>query len=142
MEGFGKFFKNRMIPLCLALTAFLIVQYFIGYACPLLKYTGFSCPGCGLTRAWRSFLTGNLKQALYWHPLFLLPVPTVIIMLMEDRIPGKIYTVIMSLIAAIFIIVYIVRMAAGDPVLEHDFHNGQIWRFFMRIKDLVKGFAG
>ncbi|MBR2187697.1 MAG: DUF2752 domain-containing protein [Lachnospiraceae bacterium] len=119
-----------------------MVQYFIGYACPLLKYTGFSCPGCGLTRAWRCFLTGNLKQALYWHPLFLLPVPTVIIMLMEDRIPGKIYTVIMSLIAAVFIIVYIMRMAAGDPVLEHDFHNGLIWQRFVQIRDFIKGFTG
>ena len=138
MEGFSKYFRNTIIPLCLAIAAFLVAQYFLGYACPLLKFTGFSCPGCGLTRAWRSFLTGDIKQAMYWHPLFLLPVPAVIIMLMEGRIPGKIYTVIMSLIAAVFIIVYIKRMAEGDPVMEHDFHNGLIWQRSVQIGDFIK----
>jgi hypothetical protein len=33
----------------------------------------FPCPGCGLTRAYRSLSKGDLKRAFYWHPLYWMP---------------------------------------------------------------------
>lgn len=39
--------------------------------CPIRRLFGVPCPGCGLTRAWICFLTGQWKAALEYHPLFL-----------------------------------------------------------------------
>ncbi len=129
--------KNTIIPLCLAFAAFWIFQYFIGYHCPVRLITGFSCPGCGLTRAWRSVFHGDLKQAFYWHPLFLLPIPLVLIMAFEDMIPRKIFLTLMSLIAGIFIAVYIYRMAVSHPAMDRDFHNGLFYRTISYMKRII-----
>ena len=42
----------------------------ISFGCPIKKILGISCPGCGLTRAYKSLMHGNIKQAFYYHPLF------------------------------------------------------------------------
>ncbi|MBM6917218.1 MULTISPECIES: DUF2752 domain-containing protein [Intestinimonas] len=44
------------------------------WGCPLRRLTGISCPGCGLTRAWLSFLKGQWNLAISYH-LFFLPTP-------------------------------------------------------------------
>ena len=44
-------------------------------ACPLLKTTGFACPGCGLTRGFHALMHGDVMTALDFNaliPLFLL----------------------------------------------------------------------
>lgn len=32
--------------------------------------SGIPCPGCGMTRAFLSLLSGDVTQAFYWHPLW------------------------------------------------------------------------
>lgn len=44
------------------------------FKCPLYSFVGVPCPTCGMTRAWRLFLTGNIQEAFKMHPLFLLPL--------------------------------------------------------------------
>jgi hypothetical protein len=38
-------------------------------ACPLLKVTGFACPGCGLTRGFHALFHGDLWTALSFNAL-------------------------------------------------------------------------
>lgn len=40
-----------------------------GIPCLVHAVTGFSCPGCGMTRACRALLLGDVRGALAWHPL-------------------------------------------------------------------------
>ncbi len=45
------------------------------WSCPLLALTGYPCPSCGLTRAVRLGLRGDLAAATRMHPLWFLIVP-------------------------------------------------------------------
>ena len=130
--------KNVILPLFLAFLAFLLFQYFIVYDCPLRTLTGFSCPCCGMTRAWRCFLRGDIYGALYWHPLFLIPLPAVLLLLFKDKIPKKIYDISMGILLSLLIIVYIYRMAVSSPALNRDFREGLIWRRFQILSDLIR----
>ena len=38
--------------------------------CLYKRFFGIPCPGCGLTRAFQSLLSGDLRKAFYYHPLW------------------------------------------------------------------------
>ena len=85
----------------------------------LFKYTvGIPCPGCGLTRAWLSFLKMEWEQAFKWHPLFWM-VPIVIIR--TAFIKGKVFKnkrtdiILVLLVALLAFGVYCMRMVALFP---------------------------
>lgn len=73
--------EHKLYIICLSLLPLLILLAFflanngISYlpplfrTCVLLKTTGLSCPGCGITRAAISFINGNLIESLTYHPL-------------------------------------------------------------------------
>jgi hypothetical protein len=44
-------------------------------SCPFRVLTGFTCPGCGTTRALHQLLHGNLAAAFELNPLLLLSLP-------------------------------------------------------------------
>jgi hypothetical protein len=44
-------------------------------ACPFRLLTGFTCPGCGTTRALHQVLHGHLDAAFTLNPLLLLALP-------------------------------------------------------------------
>ena len=84
------------------------VLIFIGaYQCPLYNFLGVPCPSCGMTRAYKLFFTGTFMEAFLMHPLFLLPPLFFIKPLWKKPI-------IVSTVA-IFIIVYIIRLAVLFP---------------------------
>jgi hypothetical protein len=39
------------------------------WECPFFYWTGFSCPGCGLTRSFIAFFSRDLEGSFYFHPL-------------------------------------------------------------------------
>ena len=45
--------------------------------CPLHRYTGLWCPGCGTTRALHQLLHGNLVAAFWFNPLAISLLPVV-----------------------------------------------------------------
>ncbi len=57
--------------------------------CPVKLLTGYSCPGCGVQRAFHALLHGNLGQALAYNYFFVLSVPyfilALIAFLLKDR---------------------------------------------------------
>jgi uncharacterized membrane protein YwzB len=42
------------------------------FGCPIYELSGICCPLCGTTRAWIHFLSGEIKTAFRYHPLFLI----------------------------------------------------------------------
>lgn len=90
-----------------------------GYTCFFMSTIGFPCPGCGLTRAFVCFFSGDLRGALYYHPLFWL-VPIVLAVIILKRLfagsaQKKWYTRFLCFSASLFIAVYAVRLALYFP---------------------------
>ena len=93
------------------LYAFLSVA---GVGCPIKYLTGVSCPGCGMTRAWKSVLHLDFEAAFSYPPLWILPVPGALLLLFKDRLPKRLYRLLIGLIVVAFLAVYAIRMASGD----------------------------
>jgi len=65
--------KNSIIFfIIVALWGFLSV-----YGCPIYKLCGITCPTCGVTRAWISFISGNIDLAFRYN-LFFLFIPFIV----------------------------------------------------------------
>lgn len=70
---------------------FLVCIYFIleilmsnniHFDCLILKYTGYYCPGCGISRMILSLFRGQFYQAFRWNPLLFISLIIVIIYLL------------------------------------------------------------
>jgi len=60
--------------------------------CPLLRFTGFACPGCGLTRGFHALLHGDVWTALDFNaliPLFVFILGYVVASLLSLAIRGR-----------------------------------------------------
>jgi hypothetical protein len=53
----------------------------VGWRCPVLLVAGVPCPTCGMTRAVRLALHGDLAGATRLHPLMWIAVPVVMLFL-------------------------------------------------------------
>jgi hypothetical protein len=52
-------------------------------ACPFRLLTGFTCPGCGTTRALHQILHGDFAAAFRLNPLLLLAIPFLLFALLR-----------------------------------------------------------
>ncbi len=52
-------------------------------ACPFRLLTGFTCPGCGTTRALHQILHGHFAAAFMLNPLLLLAIPFLLFSLLR-----------------------------------------------------------
>lgn len=97
--------------------AILCVPFIILYVkyvgCPIKMFTGISCPGCGMTRAWVALFRLNIEKAWYFHPLFIVPFIVLVVHLFKDHMSTKTYNVFIDLVAILFIAVYVYRMYKG-----------------------------
>lgn len=100
----------------LLLVGVLVIVLDIG--CVFRHVTGFPCPGCGTTRACIAFLQGHVVDAFYWHPLFWLTVPLVIVCVFTNgklARSDKINHGIWLTLALMYLTVYVVRMILLFP---------------------------
>ncbi len=67
-------FQKYAVPLIFTVI-FYIFTFILGNRtlCFISSTIGFPCPGCGLSRAYLSFVHGDLIFAFHYHPLFFLP---------------------------------------------------------------------
>lgn len=101
----------------------------VGITCPIKFLTGISCPGCGMTRAILAFLRGDLKQAFYYHPLFILPFVAIPVYLFWKVVPGIIKKFFLVGIVIAFMIVFFWRMIfVAQDIVVFDPENGFIFK--------------
>lgn len=80
------------------------------FPCPIYQVFGIPCPTCGITRAYKLFLTGHFADAFSMHPLFLLPL---IFLLKPFRKKW-----ILIFIIILFVILYIIRFYLLFPDIQ------------------------
>lgn len=101
----------------------------LGVTCPIRFFTGVSCAGCGMSRAWLALLRGDISAAWSYHPLFWLPIPAAGLFLMRRRIPRRVLMGMIWAGAALFLIVYALRMAdPGDSIVTFAPQTGFLFR--------------
>lgn len=95
--------------------AYALLLSVLSIGCPIKFFTGMSCPGCGLTRAWTSLLSLHLLDALAYHPLFWLPpIAIVLSVLPLNKVIGNIA---IAVIGGAFIVLWILRFFLDGDVL-------------------------
>lgn len=106
---------NRIVRALPALAAMGGLYLLTG--CPIKYFTGVSCPGCGMTRAWWSVAAGNLAGAFYWHPLFwAVPLAGVLFIVARRRPMGgaKLCNGLFAALALLFVGVWVARFVTGQ----------------------------
>lgn len=127
--------KNRrikeLIEIILCVIAYAIVLNLLNISCPIKAITGVSCAGCGMTRAFISILKGNINEALMYHPLFWMVPIFVLIYIYRDKIPSKIFKILMAIFIIAFIVCYIIRMLnPNDLVVVCDLKQSIFYKLF------------
>lgn len=100
----------------------VLIMLIFNIKCIFKSIIGVPCPGCGLTRAWISFITGDISKAFYWHPLFLMiPILAILIFLYFKGSFTKYRRYILMaiiLIISLYVVTYIFRMITLFPYIE------------------------
>lgn len=112
-------YKDILIILCFILL-FLFINSIVGdgILCIFKKNIGIPCPACGMTRSYFSLLSGDIKKAFFYHPLFLLPIfICVLFLLRNNAYLSKLWksNILWVIIFIIIISVYIIRMLLLFP---------------------------
>ncbi len=107
--------------------------------CLFHNITGFPCPGCGMTRAFLRFFSGDIKGALYYHPLFWsIPFLFSVVFLSKYSLflqklkQNDLFWVVITII---FLLVYFIRLYYMFPDHEPmDFNRNAV---FIRIFSVI-----
>lgn len=91
---------------------FVAVLYWIDAECFFFCITGKPCPGCGMTRAWRFLIQGELGKAFSMHPLFFTVPVLYLYILFDGHLFKNVYVnnTVLGLILAGFFLLFMVRL--------------------------------
>jgi hypothetical protein len=121
---------KNLIQLGIILALVYWVFGIVGIGCPIKHFTGISCAGCGMTRAWFSVVNLDIPKAFHFHPLFWIPPLAAIGIVIKSKITPKLYSAGIWVIIGLFFIVYIYRLLdPNDAIVTIDIKNGAVWKF-------------
>ena len=121
-------------------SGFYLILFSQGITCPIKYVTGISCACCGMTRAWISLAGGDLQRAFSYHPLVLAPLLLIPMFFYRKKMPENYHKVMIAAVCAVFLIVYVIRMADPDDlIVTFDPKGGIIWRTLDLISESCLG---
>lgn len=68
-----------------------VIGHFVPFFCPFEAITGVQCPGCGMTRALLSVVTGDFGKAFQYNPFVFLLLFIVIISILPGSLRERIF---------------------------------------------------
>lgn len=102
--------RNILITVSAVCFAAVII---CGIPCQVKLLFGIPCPTCGMTRAWRLFLRGEIYAALDMHPLLWLP-PSALVAVASVK-SRRTKRIIAAASVVLLLSVWIIRMAVIFP---------------------------
>jgi hypothetical protein len=100
----------------LALRLFETPFRFLTPPCALHALTGFHCPGCGITRATRALLHGDVAAAWNYNQLYLILLPLVGIFCLQSMVLERPYRGSAKLGSAILVVAVLYGVLRNIPV--------------------------
>jgi hypothetical protein len=101
---------KKLTPFLIATAILIVMAVFSDTGlCVFRRATGLPCPSCGMTRAYSSLFSGDIRKAFFMHPLFLL-VPVMVFLVIYSHYKKKDFTKTYIVLFVLFIAVYIIRM--------------------------------
>ncbi len=111
-----------------------LVMESVGITCPIKFFTGISCAGCGMSRAWSAVLECDFRIAFEFHPLFFMPPMVIALFFLRSRMNTKVYFGIMYTAGAVFILVYLYRMFFVDgEIVVFEPEKGFFYRLLKNV---------
>lgn len=111
--------------------------------CFFRNITGLPCPGCGMTRAYISLISLDIKKSFYYHPLFILPIiiTSIIVLKNKSAFFNKLYKneYLWICMIMLVILVYIFRFVTMFPNIEPFTYTKEniTFKTFLYIKKLI-----
>ncbi|XME03163.1 DUF2752 domain-containing protein [Lachnospiraceae bacterium C1.1] len=75
--------KDKII-IAIGLLLLAAAAYLGFYRCPVKLIFGFPCPSCGMTRAFRAVVHGNIDESFKFHPLWPLAALAIILIILNE----------------------------------------------------------
>jgi len=119
MKQLKKDLRDYIVPIIIVLAYFIIMELIFGLTCPIKILFHIDCPGCGLTRAFIAFFTGNIRKALHYNYSFIFWLLTIVLFIINRYIkPLKIkpFPVLFIITCLITIIRYIMLIVFKNPI--------------------------
>ncbi|OON88060.1 hypothetical protein BXO88_02515 [Oribacterium sp. C9] len=132
--------KSDIEAIVIIICFYLVLEMVLGITCPIKFLTGVSDAGCGMSRAWMCVLRMDFKTAFYYHPLWMLPVPAVLVFVIRGKLPVRVYRILVTIFVSAFIIVYLYRMffMPDQDIVVFRPSEGFIWRTVRFISGFTK----
>ena len=105
----------------------------VGITCPIQFLTGVSCAGCGMSRAWRAALGLDFAAAFRYHPLWMLPPPGAVWLLLQKKLPKKVFDAGLWVGCGLFLAVWLVRLVLPGDVVAFAPWEGAVWRLVRHV---------
>lgn len=118
------------------LIAYFCGAYIIfGSFCPMVMFTGFPCPGCGLTRAALNIIVGNIQGCIYYNPTIFIWIIYILGVGFERYVLNKTkirkWQILLAIISLITVGVYVYRMKLYFPNREPLIYNRNNLIYYM-----------
>lgn len=137
LEVFKKEYEKykEYIKLGAAILLIIFIFYITGIGCPIKYFTGVSCAGCGMSRAYFSLLRLDIKAAFHYHPLFFTPPLLLLLFINKDRVKPSTFKALLFTYVAAFVIIYLYRIIlAVDDIVVFEPQNGLVYRFIIFLR--------
>lgn len=122
--------KKETLKFTLIVVSIYTILNLFGTGCPIKFFTGISCAGCGMTRAWISLLQLDIKGAFHYHPLVIVPLIYIVIYFFKNKLSKKLRKILVYIGIMLFAVVYIFRILnPDDTTVDINIKNGLIYKF-------------
>ena len=119
MKKLKKDLRDYIVPIIIVISYLIVMELILGITCPFKLLFHIDCPGCGLTRAFISFFTGNIKEAFHYNYSFIFWLITILLFIINRYIKPfktKILSIFFIITCLITVIRYVLIIAFKAPI--------------------------